>query len=225
MGTGIWAGDGSAMGVALGVLPVVFCGTVAAAAFVLYLKRQTLAGRYARRMRVLAIAAAGFHLLYAPTLAVVQYLVWRGSEVTRGFTESSLGVDVPAIFPLNVFPWIGESSLGYFLFYSWGRFWFEAVLTVAAALAFWALLKVLRARSDRFFENGDVTLGFAMALLSPWPGFLIFLGFTFVAVVLVSIYRMVVLREPYTTLGAPFLLAAFLTLMFRSMLIRTLGLS
>jgi hypothetical protein len=86
-------------------------------------------------------------------------------------------------------------------------------------------LNLLRKYQPRFFEDGEPELGFALALFIGWPKFLVLLPIALLSVVLVSIFRMVVLREAYTTLGWPLVLSAFLNLLYGNSLLILLGLS
>lgn len=213
------------LGALLAWLPLIAFGLFLAITLFFYLRRGGSPALVKRRFRILAFAAVGFHAAYALLLTFVQYAVWKGGgTITEVLVSSPLAEAVPPTFPFSLLPWLGESSLGYFLFYSWGRFWLEAVLAVGIAIAFWGLLRVIKMHNSRYFREGDVELGFLTALLSQWPGFLFFLGFTFISVVFVSIFRMAFMKEKYTTLGAPFLLAALLTIIFRLTLIDLLNL-
>ncbi|MFH1161962.1 MAG: hypothetical protein V1696_01670 [Candidatus Jorgensenbacteria bacterium] len=163
--------------------------------------------------RRLAAILAAFYGGYAALLTVGQYVVWSGDWWGQHFLNTPLGVTLP--IPLvHAFPGLFGSALGYFLFYSWGRFWLGAVLAVGVALIFWWFLGVLKRHNERFFEEGETELGFLAALISGWPHLFTFLIVTFLAVVLISIVRMLFFKESLTTLGLPFLVGAGIALLF-----------
>ncbi len=203
-------------------LPIVALGAVYVGALLVYINGASRI----LNLKILVVAAVVFRILYSALLSVVQYYVWSGQEFTRVLINSPLAKEVPlADFLRNSFSFLFDSELGYFLFYSWGHFWMNALLTIAAAFAFYGFLKVLKKRNDRFFYEGETELGLLMALVVGWPSFVIFVPLVFLAVVLVSIFRGLYLKEAYTTLGVPMLLAALITMIFGSNLISALGLT
>ena len=72
---------------------------------------------------------------------------------------------------------------------------------------------------ERFFEEGELDLGFLSALLIGWPNFVVFVPLVFLSVVIIAVFRRVFLKELYTTLGLPMLLATLLVLAFGDFLV------
>ena len=179
----------------------------------------------ASRIKVLIYGALIFLFLYAGLLSVLQYQAWSNNEFTKVFLNFSLGgeTDLPVV--LKGFDSIFESKLGYFLFYSWGRFWINPLIVVLCAFAFYLFLKALKKYNERFFRDGEVEIGLLAALLSGWPEFVVFLPLAFLTTVLVSIFRLVFLKEEYTTLGLPILLAGLTTSIFGQFLVNLLSLT
>ncbi|PIP29821.1 hypothetical protein COU12_00600 [Candidatus Jorgensenbacteria bacterium CG10_big_fil_rev_8_21_14_0_10_54_38] len=172
--------------------------------------------------RRLASILAAFYGGYAALLTIGQYALWSGDWWGRHFLNTPLDVTLP--IPLvHAFPGFFGGALGYFLFYSWGRFWLGAVLAVGVALLFWWFLRVLKRHNERFFEESETELGFLAALIAGWPQVLIFLAVTFLAVVLISIARMLFFKKSLTTLGLPFLIGACAALAFGGALAALLG--
>ena len=120
--------------------------------------------------------------------------------------------------------YVFSSKLGYFLFYSFGRFWLGLLISLLAAAAFYIFLRSLKKYQERFFEDGETELGFLAALIAGWPAFIVFLLLVFPGVVLVAIYRRLFTGEMYTTLGWPLVLAALASLLWGKSLIIALGL-
>lgn len=147
--------------------------------------------------KLLVISSVAFHLFYAAFLTLGQYYVWSQSEFTK------LLLDSP----------------GYFFFYSWGRFWINALLAIVLPFIFYLFLRLLKKYQERFFEQGETELGLLSALIVGWPNFVIFVPLVFVLVIIVSIFRRLFLKEFYTTLGIPFLIAALVLLLLGDVLI------
>ncbi|MEK7512681.1 MAG: hypothetical protein AAB601_00600 [Patescibacteria group bacterium] len=208
-------------------LPTVFGWIVFAGALAWHFlrSRSALSERFGRYLSVrnLIVAAIGFSVAYAAFMTVAQYVAWSGNAFSRVFLTLPLSPDLP-IGAVERLPWLFSSSLGYFIFYSWGRFWLGMLLSVGAAWVWWRILRVLRWKNEWFFEEGEPELGFVVALIVGWPKFVLFVPLVFVAVVLVSAFRLIVFKKRYTTLGFPFLVAGLLTLAFGPSLLTTLGL-
>ncbi|MBI2013682.1 MAG: hypothetical protein HYS87_02560 [Candidatus Colwellbacteria bacterium] len=203
--------------------PYVFLFGALASAVFFYIKKFS-----AKWYWVLVWATLGFKALFAAFLSWGQYFVWlRGGEFTQTFLNTPLSADTPdtvLTFVTKLFRPLFETEKGYFLFYAYSRFWINLIVLIVAAIGFWLFLKMLKKYRARFFDTGEVELGFLMALVAGWPGFLVFVPLVFLAVVFVSIFRGIFLKEAYTTLGWPMLLAALLTLIWGSSLIDLLNL-
>jgi len=189
-------------------------------------KRFGWTGRFSRlNYKSLIWAVFGFKLLYASVETFGQYYVWSGSGFTRLFLDkNALNLDLLKEFSGKLFIFL-NNRFGYFLFYSWGRFWMEIAVSLAAALAFYLFLVFLKKHKERFFEEGETELGFLLALMVGWSNFIIFLPLVFLSVVIVSIFKKLIFKEAYTTLGAPFLLAALIVLLFGGYIVDILGLT
>lgn len=185
-------------------LPVL-SGVGLVVAVILYFYRAEFSdlGRVLRRLGGLY---AGLVSAGAVLLSVGQYLVWASDPSGSAF--------LPPVQPLT-----------YFLGYVWLRFMIPVFISFLIAGVWYLFLNFLRRYQDRFFENGEPELGFVLALLVGWPKFLVFIPIALVCVVLVSVFRMAVLREAYTTLGWPLALSAVLNLIYGNSLLVLLGLT
>jgi hypothetical protein len=159
---------------------------IAAAAFY-FLNKEKRAKRYQR----LAIGIVCFRGAYALFETIGQYYVWSQNNFTRFFLPP-------------------HQSISYLFIYSGDHYWLNGVFAVACAALFVLLLKALRRHNERYFDDGEVELGAAVALIVGWPGFISFLLIVFPSVILVSIIRRIFFGELYTTLGGPFLVAALI---------------
>ena len=188
------------------------------------------AGKYFNQVRgfsykFLIWSVLAFKVLYASLETAGQYYVWSGSEFTKLFLDqNAINFNILKEFSGNFF-WLFNNKFGYLLFYSWGRFWMEIAVSLVAASAFYLFLRFLKKRKERFFEKEETELGFLLALMVGWSNFIIFLPLVFLSVVLVSIFKKLVFKEAYTTLGAPFLLAALIVLLFGGYIVDILGLT
>lgn len=153
----------------------------------------------------LIAAALFFSAILAIIKTINQYYVWSGNELSR------------LLLPPH-------QSIKYFIFYAFSRFWLGVLIGAAVSFLFYLFLKFLEKRQSRFFIKGETALGFLTALLVGWPNFVIFLPLVFVSTILIAIYRQLILKESYTTLGYPFLLAAGLALIFGRAIIDALNL-
>lgn len=165
-----------------------------------------------------------FKIGFAGVLTLLQYVIWKGGGLGRLFLNEGLSTSLP-IPLIHLFPWIFKSSLGYFIFYSLQRFWLNVFLSLFVSWLFYRFLILLKRYKERFFEEGEVELGYLMALIVGWPFFILFVPICFLFVVLISIFRLIFFKEAYTTLGWPFIWAAFLTFLFGSALLPLFKLS
>jgi len=149
--------------------------------------------------------AIGARVVNAGMLMYLQYVLWRGDGMASYFLNASLSKDLP-IDGIRYFSWLFSNKLGYFLFYSWGRFWLSVVLSVFVAYIFYLFLKILRKKTERFFEEGEIELGLLAAVVVGWPSFVLFIPLIFIFVVCISIAKLF-LKEKYTTLGIPIILS------------------
>ncbi len=174
--------------------------------------------------RNLAIVVVVGKIFNAGLLTYLQYSVWKQSGVIgEVFLNSPISKDLPFSAAKN-FEWLLNNKFGYFLFYSWGRFWLSVLISLLVAYVFYLLLRTLKLKTERFFEEGETELGFLCALVVGWPGFVLFVPFVFLSVVFISIVKLLFFKEKYTTLGAPFILATTVTSLFSNYLILLFGL-
>lgn len=193
-------------------LPNAFFALVIALAVIFYFWTTRKPENPRPRFKKLAFWTIGFKFFYAIILTLGQYFIWSQDQFTRLFLSTPLKIS--GLSPIGRVPLFADSKLGYFLFYSWGHFWLNAIVSVALALVFWFFLKVLQKKEARFFYPGEVELGFVLTLAVGWPNFVIFLPLAFLMIILVSLFRMVFMKEAYTTIGWPFILAAAITFVF-----------
>jgi hypothetical protein len=169
-------------------VPKVFYPLAFIAAVIFYfLDKEKRAKRFMR----LAVGVVLFRVAYALFETVGQYYVWSQNSFTRLFLPP-------------------HQSISYLFVYSGDHYWLNGVFAVSCAVLFALFLKALRRHNKRYFDDGEVELGAAVALIVGWPGFISFLLIVFPSVILVSVIRRIFFGELYTTLGEPFLVATLI---------------
>ncbi len=207
-------------------LPVIFFGLLLLLGFSSYVARGSEeTGSLRKNSKKMIWAAVAFYIIYPILLTMGQYYAWlMGGSFSKILLNSPLDEKVPIPQFIKELPLL-QSHLGYFVFYSFGRFWINSILAVGAAFLFYLFLKFLQKRKDRFFEEGELELGFLCALVVGWPKFVIFVPLIFLLVVVISLVRLFIWKERYTALGYPFIAAALASLIFGAGLVSLLNLS
>lgn len=191
---------------------------------VFFINKKNAVEKFKKRIILAIVCVAGFRVLYAFGSMVAQYFLWAQSPITRVFLDQGIPTWSPIAKGLAWLPFL-FGKFGYFLFYSYGRFWLNVFIVFACTVAFYLFLKLLAKWKARFFEVGEIELGALAVLILGWPNFILFLAFAFLSVIFVSLFRLVFFKTPYTTLGAPFLLATLLIFLFGNALLVFTGLS
>lgn len=101
----------------------------------------------------------------------------------------------------------------------------NAVISVGVALLFFVVLRALHRHNDRYFNSGEIELGCLLALVVGWPGFIVFVIVSFLSVVMISLLRGIVFKQPYTTLGLPFFIGTVVSLCFATPIINAFHLA
>jgi len=99
-----------------------------------------------------------------------QYWVWAGNELSK-----------------NLLP--PYQSANYFIFYVFTRFFAPYLISLAAALVFLFLTKILNKKyGERFFEPEEFYLGASAIFLSGHPGWLFYVVFLLAIYVLIQLF-------------------------------------
>jgi len=188
-----------------------------------YFWREKFAN-YKKINGVVAFVIFSARAAQAMFLTFGQYYIWSRNNLGKVFLNSPLADAVP-IAEIFKNSFVFQNKFGYFIFYSYGRFWLNIIVVFVCSTVFYFFLKFLQKYKERFFENGETELGFTASLFVGWPNFVIFLPLVFISIIFISIYRNIFLGKLYTTLGWSFILATFLTLWFGSNIINFLNLN
>ena len=73
---------------------------------------------------------------------------------------------------------------------------------------------MLRQKSERYLDVGEHELTTLLIFAAGWPDALVMAPVAAVALVLLSLFRMTVLKRPLTTLGGPFMIATLFVLAY-----------
>lgn len=185
--------------------------------FIYLLKRRFTENRYLAGItyRNLGILSVLFYVSYAAIATWGQYYLWRTEAVAALATKNALAQN---LFTSLLAP-------GYFAQHVWVVYWLSAVLSILCAFLWYLFLRFLKNHNGRYFDEGEVELGLICALAVGWPRFIVFLPFVFVFVLVISLVRLVVFKEQFTTLGGPFLGALLASLLFGDRILELLKLT
>ena len=171
-----------------------------------YLLRAHLEGRAVRYMRVLIFGMIGAHIFFAAGKSVLQYFVWTHNRV-------------------GVFLLPPHRSASYFLWYSGTRFWLYAALSIAAAVALLAFLRVIARLFPGGFERGETEFIFVAALAVGFPQALALVALSCSIALAIAAGRAVARSRGPICFGDAFALAVPVVFVFGSRLIALLHLS
>lgn len=112
-------------------------------------------------------------------------------------------------------------------FYKYSFFHFGLLNTITIAISFgWAgFLFVLNKYSkERFMDRKEIWLGFFTALVAGWPGFIIYLIFSFIILLAMQLINIFILRNKNkVTIGYAVILGSLAVLFFGEFFIDKLG--
>lgn len=187
--------------------PIIFLWAVFAVLFFLYVSQNFLERKkgpvpavFPKVYKLLPMILISFYVFYASIKTFAQYYVWSHNSLSKLFLPP-------------------YQDLSYFLFYSFGRFWLNALLAIASAFLFYLFLKRLDRYRGGLFKEGEKEFGFSLALVSGWPGFVVFVPLVFIATIALSIARSLAFKLKTTTLGSALLISAAIILIWGSELI------
>jgi hypothetical protein len=151
-------------------------------------------------------------MLYAVYMTCAQYIAWGASPITKALLAQPLDVHIGETSAVAWIVRLFHLRSGYFIYYAYGRFWLAIMLGIGCAIIFWGILIALKKYRSRFFDETELQIGLLSAVVVGWPLIVLFVPLVFAMVVLVSLVRMILFKEKYTTLGWPMLLAAAIAL-------------
>lgn len=128
----------------------------------------------------LFLVSVGIHIFFGVLVTWGQYYVWaNGSELTKLLLTLPVSPETP--FPrlfLFIRPFF-ENSLGYFLYYVFGRVWLNIFLSFLISGALYLVFRVWNYYRVGFLKEGPLLLLILM-LISGFPGVIVSvaLGFT-----------------------------------------------
>lgn len=174
--------------------------------------------------KVFVVIAIILHLIIGIFATWLQYAVWGKSEITKGFLSSSLSPEVPFPSYLEFLRPLFDSIHGYFIFYSFQKFFLSTVALLIVTGLFCAFL-VARARYRSFnFREGDIMLIVLAMLISGWPGVIVLLPIGLIFSILFSIVARVAYDIERIPLSPAFLFASPFALLFATPILSALHL-
>jgi len=153
---------------------------------------------------------AGFDLLYAAALTYGNYYLWQQSPFDRILLHQPLNSETPLFGILKIFSFAQHLSGGYFIFYTFTRYWLPLVSLAVLGLAFFLLLSAVRKFRPEILDQNDLLLALIMSIIAGWPTFIIFLPLAFAIMLLYAIFNQLVLKRQRSDLGSALLAAGLL---------------
>ena len=172
----------------------IYAALIAAIVAYFYYKPSKI---FKKRIVQLLLIALGVRAGIALLSTLFQYFIWKNNELTVRFLPP-------------------YESWSYFINYVSTRFWMALFLALVITAVWYGFLWLLGKGTSRFFDTGEKALGALTLFLTGCPLALVFSPLLFVSVIAVSLFRMVVWKQQYTTMGLPMLFAAVITLLLGS---------
>jgi hypothetical protein len=172
-----------------------------------------------------------FHASLAAFWTVKQFEVWNTHELTRILL--SLPADSAILPHTEAFNVAAQmlfkgSPNGYFLYYSYGRFWVHALLSVGIPFALFGFLRLILALVIKEKKIGirELQLFLSGMLMAGWPGSIVFLVWYTLVLLVCSASSALFLRKFSVRFPAvlPVIIGVALTLLSASWVIGALGL-
>lgn len=155
---------------------------------------------------------------YASALTAMQYWVW-----THNGTAGMVFANAPVTFTEQT-PNATQSFLslfnfnhGYFTLYSLYHFWLGFFISAFASLLFYAVLFFVHKRKNSSLTGGETSFGILCALLSGWPGIVLFIPFALAISTVSSIAQLLYPKMPTyaKSVYVPFILALIIVITWR----------
>ncbi len=161
----------------------------------------------------LIVITFGLNIFYGLFVSWGQYYVWANSS--SDFLRALVNLPLPKETPMQYFEWIRplfENHLGYFLYYSFGRFWLYILISFLISGALYYLFKLWESHYGNFTENGPELL-LVLMLISGWPSILILIPLGFIFSILLSAVSYA-MGKKVIKIEPAFIIATFITLIF-----------
>lgn len=151
-----------------------------------------------------------------------QWHVWRA--LRPEFLSLPLAADLKLLGWLKAFSFLKSTSGGYFIFYSFGRFWLAALLALATAAMWWALLKIIASRRPEAIYPGEASLAWVTGAIAGWPGIVLYVPLTLLLTLIGSAYHDFKKIDSRLPIGWPMIIASLIVLVAGSLLLDWFGL-
>lgn len=168
-------------------------------------------------------AVLALKLLKPAFFTGAQWYVWHVSRPE--FLALPLAADLKLLGWLDIFSFLKGVSGGYFIFYSFGRFWLGALIALAAATLWWLVLRLLAKRRPEVMRPEELSLAWITAAIAGWPGFILYVPMSLAFAVVGTLYLMARKMDSRLPIGWPMIIASVLVAVAGTFLIGLLGLS
>ncbi len=145
-------------------------------------------------------------IFYAVLMTFLQYRLWGQNEISQFL--------LPPHQPLR-----------YFLYYSWGRFWLNPVLSIASAGVFYGFLLVVKKYRQILFGARDARVALLATSALPWPGIVIFIPLAFCILAIMTFINSLRAPGSRTAFVPALIVAALIAFFFSGRIIEIFNLS
>ncbi len=171
----------------------------------------------------LVVAVIGFKIIYAVLLSWGQYYVWAADPLKRIFITAPIASDVPLFGLFKVLNFLKTFHGGYFIYFVIGRYWLSAFISVFASSLFYGFWKLISIYRAGLLYKYEPNLLFLMALLSGWPGFVLFFCLTIIASLGLLIF-LFFRNQNQISISRIIFFAALISILFAAEIINRIGL-
>lgn len=151
-----------------------------------------------------------------------QWYVWHVSRPE--LLTLPLATDLKLLGWLKAFSFLKSVVGGYFIFYSFGHFWFGSLIALTLATLWWLVLKLLARRRPEALLPEELSLAWITAAIAGWPGIVLFVPMVLVFTVIGTLYFMARKIDSRLPVGWPMLAGALIVFFAGAYLVKFLSL-
>ncbi len=127
-------------------------------------------------------------LVYAFSLTVLQYILWKGNQVTEMFTTLPITDEVPLGYLSFLRP-ILDNTHGYFAFYAFNKFFMSFLILYFVTLIFATILLTWKHFKTSSLTKFDIFAIIIALFVSGWPYVLTLIPLAFAFIITIYLVR------------------------------------
>ncbi|NTW22636.1 hypothetical protein HGA34_03825 [Candidatus Falkowbacteria bacterium] len=184
-----------------------------------YIKKRENAKAVFRRLLLVVLALK----LSKPIFFTwTQWYVWHLSRPE--FITVPLSADLRLLGWLKLFSFLKSVPGGYFVFYSFGRFWLGVLIALAVATLWWLVLKLLAKQRPGAMLAEELSLAWITAVIAGWPGIILYVPMALVFTAAGTLYFMAKKIDSRLPVGWPMIAASIIVALAGTFLVGIFGL-